>query len=190
MAGHGVLQLHRNGHVADLHRHHRDAPFTGLAGDLLAQPLIRRLPIRKQHRERRGADHLAQRGLGDPVDGFAVVGDGEGRGLGVVHFPEDDRIDIDRDGVLGQGLLGHDRGGLDPLVDDRHHVVDDREDDEQSGPLDPMEVAGPQDHEALPGVGHLQREGDDHGQQEEDAGEDRADPDRRSAQGQADDDEE
>ena len=70
--------------------------------------------------------------------------------------PEDDGVDVDRHGVARQGLLGVEGGGLDALVDHRHHLVEDREDQEQARALDALQLAGPQDHELLPGVGHLQ----------------------------------
>ena len=40
-------------------------------------------------------------------------------GSGVVHPPEDDRIDVDRDGVAGQRPFRVEPGGLDALVDHR-----------------------------------------------------------------------
>jgi len=42
--------------------------------------------------------------LGDPIDGFAVVGDVQSRLLRVVDEPEDDRVDVQRDGIFRQRL--------------------------------------------------------------------------------------
>jgi hypothetical protein len=53
------------------------------------------------------------------------------------------------------------RSGLDALVDDGRHIVDDREDQEETRPFDTLELAGPQDDELLPSIGHLERERDD-----------------------------
>src|SRR5690242_3834685 len=80
-----------------------------------------------------------------------------------MDVPENDRVDVDRHGVLGQGLLGIERSGLDALVDDGRHIVDDREDQEETRPFNTLELAGPQDDELLPGVGHFERERDDDG---------------------------
>jgi hypothetical protein len=68
---------------------------------------------------------------------------------------------LDRHGVLGQCLLGIERSGLDALVNDRHHIVDDREDQEEARPFDTLKLARPQDDKLLPSVGHLERERDD-----------------------------
>ena len=42
--------------------------------------------------------------LGDPIDGFAIVGDVQSRLLRVVDEPEDDRVDVQRDGIFRQRL--------------------------------------------------------------------------------------
>ena len=115
----------------------------------------------------RGADHLAQRRLRHPVDGRTVVGDVERGGLRVVHVPEDDGIDIDRHRVAGERLLGVEPGGLDALVDDGGDGVDDRNDHEQPRPFHARQFAGAQDDEALPVVGHLEREQHEYGDDDE-----------------------
>jgi hypothetical protein len=63
--------------------------------------------------------HLAQRSLRDSIDRYPVIGDGQRRLLGIMNLPENDRIHIHRDRVLGECLLGIEGGGLDPAVDDR-----------------------------------------------------------------------
>ena len=79
-----------------------------------------------------------------------------------MHVPEDDGIDVDRHGVAGERLLGIELRGLDALVDDGGDAVDDRDDEEQAGTLDARQLAGAQDDEALPVVGHLQRQSGQH----------------------------
>src|SRR5271154_5412148 len=54
----------------------------------------------------------------------------------VMDEPEDDRIHVDRDGVFRQCRLGAERRGLNALIDDGHDVVDDRDDEKESRPLD------------------------------------------------------
>ena len=75
-----------------------------------------------------------------------------------MDVPENNCVDVDRHGVLGQCLFGIERSGLDALVNDRRHIVDDREDQEEARPFDTLELARPQDDKLLPSVGHLERE--------------------------------
>src|SRR6478736_2070521 len=42
--------------------------------------------------------------LGDPIDGFAVIGDVQSRLLRVVDETEDDRVDVQREGIFRQRL--------------------------------------------------------------------------------------
>jgi len=51
--------------------------------DLGAELLVGGLAVGQQGRQHRGTDHLAQRGLRDPVDRLAIVGDLQRRRLGV-----------------------------------------------------------------------------------------------------------
>ena len=48
-------------------------------------------------------------------------------------------------------------------------AVDDRDDDEQARPLDALQLAGAQDDELLPVVGHLQRQRDQDGHEHQGA---------------------
>src|ERR1700741_1268327 len=57
-----------------------------------------------------------------------------------MNEPEDDGIHVHRCGVLCQGLLGAESGSLDTLVNDGYDVVDDRNDQEESGPFTPRNL--------------------------------------------------
>jgi hypothetical protein len=127
----------------------------------LPQVLVSRLPVGQECREHGGADHFTERGLRDPVNSLPVVGDLQRRLARVMDVPENDRVDVDRDGVLGQCLLSIEGGGLDALVNHCGYVVDNREDHEETRPFNTLELTGPQDDKLLPGVGHLEREPDD-----------------------------
>jgi hypothetical protein len=137
---------------------------------------VRLLALGQQRRQHRHADHLAQRRLGDPVDRLAVVRDGQRSFLGIVHVPEDDGVDVDRDRVPGQRLFRVEGRRLDAHVDDGDHVVDDGHDGEQAGTLDAVQFPQPQYDEFLPRVRHLQRERDQHGQDDERQSQPRLDP--------------
>src|ERR1700689_4066997 len=98
---------------------------------------------------------ISKRLLRDPIDGFMVIGDVQGRFLRVMDKPENDRVHVHRNGILRQRLLGAERRGLNALVDDGDNVVDDRNDQEQSGAFDAAQFSGAKDDELLPGVCHL-----------------------------------
>ena len=72
-----------------------------------------------------------------------------------------DRVDVDRHGVLSQCLLGIERSRLDALVDDCRDIVDDRENQKEPGPFHTLELTGSEDNELLLSVGHLERERND-----------------------------
>ena len=57
--------------------------------------------------------------------------------------------------------LGTKRRGLNALIDNRDNVVDDRNDKEKARPFDAAQFSRAKDDEFFPGVGHLQRGGDD-----------------------------
>src|SRR3984893_4016001 len=139
-----------------------NAPSGGLVTNLVPQVLVSCLPVGQECREHGGADHLSQRGLRDAVDGLPVVGDFQRRLARVMDVPKNNRVDVDRHGIFGQCLLGIEGGGLYAFVDDCRHIVDDREDHEETWPFHTLELAGSEDNELLPSVGHLERERDDH----------------------------
>jgi hypothetical protein len=122
--------------------------------------LVRRHPVGQECRQHGGADHFTERGLRNTVDGLPVVGDLQYRLSRIMDVPENDRVDVDRHSVLGQGLLGVEGGGLYALVDDSRDVVDDRDDQEEPGSFHTLELAGSEDDKISPGVGHLERERD------------------------------
>src|SRR4029453_3820115 len=74
----------------------------------------------------------------------------ERRLLGVVHHPEQHRVDVDRHGVRGQRLLRREAGGDRALVDPGRHAIDEWDDPEQAGAAQADEAAEAQDHGPLP----------------------------------------
>jgi hypothetical protein len=82
-------------------------------------------------------EDAAQRGLGDLGGGHQVVLDGHHRAHRVDHVEVGDGVHPQGDVVLGDDVLGRDVGG-DGLEVDLHHPVDDRDDEEQAGPLAPI----------------------------------------------------
>jgi hypothetical protein len=77
------------------------------------------------------ADDVAQRGLCRPAHGGLVVLDLDDRLLRVGDDPEEHGVDVHRDGVLGQCLLGGERRGADAHVDGRDQSIEAGE-----GPVD------------------------------------------------------
>ncbi len=67
--------------------------------------------------------------------------------------PQADRIDVDRNRVLGQSLFGVEGGCLDATVDDSNHRVENRNDDEQPCATDALQLTNAVDHVLLPYVG-------------------------------------
>src|SRR5215469_14514635 len=87
--------------------------------------------------------------------------DFEGSALYVGDDPKNDRVHIDRHGVLAQGLLGEKLGGSDAGVDHRGDAVDDRDHPEQPRAPNRQELPGSQHHCLLPLPGHFERGEDD-----------------------------
>ena len=144
-----------------------NTPRSGLLSDFFLQLHVGLFTIGQQRGQHRRADHLAKRRLGDSIDCLTIVGDGQRSLLGIVHVPEDDCVDVDRYRVLRQRRLGIESGGLDTLIDDRDHRVEDGDDRKQTRPSDALQLAEPQDNELLPNVGHFQRRGDQDGARKE-----------------------
>jgi hypothetical protein len=91
---------------------------------------------------------------------LTVIGDLQGGFFRIMDVPEDDRVHVDGNGVLGQRLLGVECGGLNALVDDGGHIVEHGNNREEARPFHALQLARSQDDEFLPGVRHLQRQGD------------------------------
>ncbi len=127
LARHRVLERAGNDDVAHLDRRDGDAPRVRAPIDQLLQLVLDALAAAQQIGQRGPADDVAQRRLRRPADRLLVVLHLERRLLGVVHHPEQHRVDVDRHGVRGQRLLGREAGGDGALVDPRRHAIDERD---------------------------------------------------------------
>jgi hypothetical protein len=94
------------------------------------------------------ADHLAQGGLGDLVDGRGHVLDGDHRADRVGHPVVGDGRHVDADVVAGDDALGLDRHGHDPQRHPPQHL-DQRHDQPQAGLADPHHPAKAEQHALL-----------------------------------------
>src|SRR5207253_6808284 len=92
--------------------------------------------------------HLAQRGLGDLVDGGGDVLDGDERLGGVDDPVVGDGRDVDADVVAGDDPLGLDRHGDDPQRD-APEDVDHGHDPDEAGLLEPDHPTQPEEHALL-----------------------------------------
>ena len=94
------------------------------------------------------AQHRAQRGLRQLADRLEVFLDLDDGLLRIDHAEVDHRVDLDRDVVPGNYVLGRhvhdDDAQVDPL-----HLLNDRDHDDQPGSLDLPEAAELKDHAAL-----------------------------------------
>ncbi len=155
LAGHGVFQVLWDDHIADLDRLHGDAPGGGALVDDLLQLGIHLGPPDQDICQGHLPNDLAQRGLGSPGDGGAVVGHFQGGFLGIPHQPEQHRIHIDRDGVLGQRFFGAERCHHDAVVDPVGEGIDDGDNPKQPWPGQPLELTQVQHDRFFPLVGDL-----------------------------------
>src|SRR5580704_8975647 len=71
----------------------------------------------------------------------------------IIFWHEDDRVDVDRNRVLGQRPLGVEGSRLDASIDHRHDAVDDRNDGEQPRSFYALQLSHPEDHKLLPDIG-------------------------------------
>ena len=71
-----------------------------------------------------------------------------------MHLPEQDRVDIRRDRILGERLFGIEFGRLDALVNPGSDVINERNDEEQSRTPDAAQPAESQYDGPLPLLGH------------------------------------
>jgi hypothetical protein len=167
LAAHRVLQCHRNTNIADFDGFDPDPPIGGFCVYCRAQLLVGRPAVGEQPREIGGADRFTQRCLRHPGNHFLVARDLERRAPHVGDDPEDDRVNIDRHRVLGEGLLGDELSGAQAGVDQCCDIVEYRDDPEQPGAPDREKFAGPQDDCLLPLLRHLECDEHDHSQDDE-----------------------
>ena len=104
------------------------------------------------------ADGFTKSGLGAHVHRIGEVLDFENGFFGVPHQPEDNRVDVDRDGVSGErGFGGHGRD-TNALIDKAAERVHDGHDEEDAGAAQAAVAAKTEDGDALPLLHNLDRE--------------------------------
>jgi hypothetical protein len=115
------------------------------------------LPATEKVGERRAADDVAQSSLGGPADRLRVVLHFERRPLHVVNHPEEHRIDVHRNGVGSERLLGGEARGDGPLIDPGGDAIDERHDPEEARSAQADEAPEAEYHRALPLLGDARR---------------------------------
>ena len=125
-ARHRVLQRARDDDVPHLDRRDGHAPGVRALIDELLQLGLDVLAAAQEVGERRASDDVAQRRLRRPAHGLGVVLHLERGLLDVVHHPEQHRVDVDRNGVGRQRLLGGEARRDRPLIDPRDDAIDER----------------------------------------------------------------
>ncbi len=80
----------------------------------------------------------------------------EHRLLRVPDHPEGDGVDVHRNGVGGERGLGGEVADPDPLIDELGHLVDHRDDEEQTGGLEAAEAPEAEHDGPFPLIGDLQ----------------------------------
>ena len=150
LPAHGVLQFFGNDNVPDLHRLHRNSPGNGPLVDHILQNLVQNIPAGKNLRQHGVAHYRPQSGLGRPRHSLSIIFDLQ-RGLfRVPYHPEQNGVHIDRHSILGQRLLGNERGGHHPLIDPVRHGINERDHPKISRPLKAPIFAQPQNHRFFP----------------------------------------
>jgi len=104
------------------------------------------------------ADGFAQRGLRAHGDGLDEILNFQDRFFGVPDHPENDGIDIDRNGVAGERGFGGYAGGADALVHEAAEGIEDGEHMEPAGPAQAHVAAKAQNGHLFPLVRHLDEE--------------------------------
>ena len=105
------------------------------------------------------AEHRAQRGLGEHVGRRQIVLDPDDRAFRVDHVEIEHRVDLHRDIVARDHVLARDFDHFDAQVD-ADHLLDERQQQHQPRPLDPLETAEREHDRALvfPEDAHRSRE--------------------------------
>ena len=128
---HRPLHRLRDLHVLDLDGRHLYAPRLGLLVDDPLELVVQPLPLREQRVQLCAAEHRSQRRLGDLRGGEQEVLDLHDRVVRVDHPEVADRVHGRRHVVPGDHLLRRnaecDRAQVDP-----HHLVDDRDQEDQA----------------------------------------------------------
>src|SRR5579872_6928054 len=150
LARHGILEALRDLHVANLDRLYGDAPRIGLLVEDALEFATESLALGDHLGEFVASDRLAQSGLGGESDGLDEDLDFEDRLLGIPDHPEDDGVDVDGDGVAGQGGFGRNAGDADSLVDVRAERFEYGNDVAHAGAAQADIAAETQDGDLLP----------------------------------------
>jgi hypothetical protein len=74
----------------------------------------------------------------------------KGRFPWIENLPEEHRLDVNRHGILGQGLFRFEGGRDDPNIDPVSNFLNNRNNKKQSGSFQPGKVSEAQDNRSLP----------------------------------------
>ena len=148
LTGHRPLHAVGELDVLQLHQGHHHAPLLGRHVEDLADVDVDAVGLGQRLVQRVLADHLAQGGLRDLVDGGGHVLDRDHRLRRVDHPVVGDRGDVDADVVPRDDALGLDRHRDDAQRHPAQHV-DHRHDDGQAGLPDPHDPPQPEQHTLL-----------------------------------------
>src|SRR6266545_1383144 len=131
----GHRALHVLWQVDLLHLDRRDlhAPRLGVLVDDPLQLLVHLVAGGQQVVQLHLAEHAAQRGLGQLGRRVHVILDREEGLLGIDDAEEDDRVDLDRDVVTGDDVLGRHVGGHRAQADALPDLVDEGHQQDQAG---------------------------------------------------------
>ncbi|MNC40922.1 hypothetical protein D3C75_896640 [compost metagenome] len=134
--------------MLDLDVGHLDAPGVGLRVEHLLDVGVEPLALGQHVVQLVLAEHRAQGGLRQLAGRRLVVLDLDDRLLRIEHPVVDHRVDLHRDVVTGDHVLGrhiqHDGAQI-----DAHHLLDAGDEDDQSRSLDLPEAAELEHHPAL-----------------------------------------
>ncbi len=157
MAGHWVFQVLWDDDIPDLHRLDSHTPGRGALIDDLLQFLVQLAAANQDVGQHHTPDDVPQGRLGSPVHSGVVVFNLQGSFFCVPNHPEQNRIHIHRDRVLGQCFLGSERADHDTVVDPGGNWIDDWDDPEQTRAAQAMELSQPQNDSFFPLRGNFQR---------------------------------
>ena len=156
LAGHGILQVLGDDDIPDLHGLYSHTPGCGALIDDLLQLLVQLAAADQDVGQHHAPDDVPQGRLRRPVHGSVVVLHFQSGFFRVPDNPEQDRVHIHRDRILGQRFLGGERADHDAVIDPRGDRVDDRDDPEQTRAAQTVELSQPQNDGFFPLRGHFQ----------------------------------
>ena len=142
-------------HVANLDALHGDPPGIRLFVENPLQLLAQHLPLGDHLRQVVPANRFPQARLRAQGDGLVEIRNLQDRFLGVPHQPENDGVDVHRNGVARQGRFRADVGHPNALVHIGADAVHYRDDEEKSRPTQPDVFAEAQHRGFLPLRRHL-----------------------------------